>query len=173
MAEKQDQMEEKMDFAQFNMLGNTQDQQVESNPSYYHTLIITDQAGTSTEWQTTDQKKVTMPQAFQEFTLGETTLLELLIVYASGTVPFLRVMPSYWICPKIKQDSLPIGVWRKAKTSTSMIPLVNITGSLQALGSTALELTNKDSFSFILMERRLTHEPEQSYTIPSDVKQFS
>ena len=70
MAEKQDQMEEKMDFAQFNMLGNTQDQQVESNPSYYHTLIITDQAGTSTEWQTSEKEEVTMPQAFKEFTLG-------------------------------------------------------------------------------------------------------
>ena len=31
MAEKQDQMEQQMDFAQFNMLGNTQGQQVESN----------------------------------------------------------------------------------------------------------------------------------------------
>ena len=60
----------------------------------------------------------------------------------------------------------------EGKVSTSMIPLVNITGSLQALGSTALELTKKDSFSFILMEPRLI-VMEQSYTIPSNDKQFS
>ena len=55
MAEKQENLEKQMNLAQFSMLGNTQvqGQQVESNPIYYHTLIITDLAGTSTEWQTT------------------------------------------------------------------------------------------------------------------------
>ena len=65
MAEKQDQMEQQMDVAQFNMLGNTQDQQVESNPSYYHTLIITDHEGTSTEWQTRYSKKPPCPKLFK------------------------------------------------------------------------------------------------------------
>ena len=33
-------------------------------------MIIKDQAGNSTEWQTSEKEEVTMPQAFQEFTLG-------------------------------------------------------------------------------------------------------
>ena len=115
-----------------------------------------------------------MPQAFQEFTLGGDGF--------EGTFDSVRiwnralstVMPSYWICPKTKQDSLPIGVWRKGKASISMIPLVNIMGSLiMLLGSIALEPINKASFSFILMVPRLPSEIEQSYTIPSNDNQFS
>ena len=63
MAEKQENLEKQMNLAQFSMLGNTQvqGQQVESNPIYYHTLIITDREGTSTEWQTTIDHKQKSP----------------------------------------------------------------------------------------------------------------
>ena len=94
--EKQDQMSTN-DFAQFNMLGNTKINKwkaIQLLPYFDHYRPSRDFNRMDTR---IDQKEegVTMPQAFQEFTLGETALLGLLIVYASGTVLFLRVMPSY------------------------------------------------------------------------------
>ena len=71
MAEKQDQMETKMDFAQSNMFGNTKEQQSLANPEYWHTLIITDTSGNLIlEWQSSDKNKVNSPQKYKDFIIG-------------------------------------------------------------------------------------------------------
>ena len=53
MAEKQDQMDEKMEFSESNMLGNAfgapDDQESDYEPTYYHSLVISGGNG-STEW---------------------------------------------------------------------------------------------------------------------------
>jgi len=70
MAEKQDQMEEKMNFSQMNLFGNTSDPQSESEPKYFHTLIVTDSTGESHEWQSSQQVKIKSIPAYQTFSMG-------------------------------------------------------------------------------------------------------
>ena len=77
MAEKQDQMENRMNLSQTNMLGNSyfggtadQSQSPEANPKYYHTLIITNSNNSSKEWTTTIPIEIEGVEAYKALMMG-------------------------------------------------------------------------------------------------------
>ena len=71
MAEKQDQMEGSMNFAQTDMFGNTSGDLSDSNPTYYHTVIITDANGKKqVEWTTREPVAIERTEAYHDFMMG-------------------------------------------------------------------------------------------------------
>ncbi len=70
LAEKQDQMETKMDLSRKNMFGNTADQSPDANPKYYHTLIVTDNNNNSTEWTSSEAEEIDSVEAYNNFIMG-------------------------------------------------------------------------------------------------------
>ena len=69
MAEKQDQMDEKMKSSAADMLGYTGN--LELNPTYYyHTLIITENVTNSSQWISLLPRQVDGVEAFSDFTMG-------------------------------------------------------------------------------------------------------
>jgi hypothetical protein len=178
MAEKQDQLEQQMDVAQFNMLGNTQDQQVESNPSYYHTLIITNQEGTSTEWQTSKKEEVTMSQAFKEFALGGNGF--------AGTFDSVRIWnralstgdAKIWDLPENKAGL--IAHWRMEEGEGKY--LYDNIGEHHGVSNVpdvaspwvgSPRTNQQGQFQFYIDGARVSHELEENYSVPSNDSQFS
>ncbi len=71
LAEKQDQMETKMDLSTQNMFNNVagQSSEEEVNPEYYHTIIITNKDGESAEWRS-DAQNINNIETFDDFYIG-------------------------------------------------------------------------------------------------------
>ncbi len=76
MAKKQDQMESSMELSQTTMfgstamLGGTTDPSSKANPTYYHTLIVTESEGHSTEWTSTTPQEIERVEAYKNFIMG-------------------------------------------------------------------------------------------------------
>ncbi|MCA1745056.1 MAG: LamG domain-containing protein [Bacteroidales bacterium] len=73
MAEKQDQMENKMEFSQTDMLGNVfgnTPASSEHNPGYYHTLLVTKEDGSTQKWTSETAKAVEKVEAYKDFVMG-------------------------------------------------------------------------------------------------------
>lgn len=73
MAEKQDQMENKMAFSQADMLGNVfgnGSASSEANPQYYHTLLVTTEDGSTQKWTSATAVEVKKVEAYQDFVMG-------------------------------------------------------------------------------------------------------
>lgn len=71
MAQRQDQMNNIMKLAETNMFGNFTDQSSDPDPSYYHTLIVTDSDDNSTQWISLEAKKMERVEAFQDLIIGD------------------------------------------------------------------------------------------------------
>ncbi len=72
MAEKQDQMESKVELSQTNMFGNsiTASSESEYNQKYYHTFIIT-KSDNSVKESTSEQQQVESVEAYKDFVMGK------------------------------------------------------------------------------------------------------
>jgi hypothetical protein len=76
MAEKQDQMENRLELSQTNMfgsgvLGNQADPSSDPNPQYYHTLIVTKSDGSTTEWTSIVPATIVRVETFENLVMGE------------------------------------------------------------------------------------------------------
>ncbi len=73
MAEKQDQMENKMAFSQADMLGNVFGNGAassEANPKYYHTLLVTTEDGSTQKWTSSTAVEGKKVEAYRDFVMG-------------------------------------------------------------------------------------------------------
>ncbi|MEM6264850.1 MAG: LamG-like jellyroll fold domain-containing protein, partial [Bacteroidota bacterium] len=70
MAEKQDQMDEQMGFAQTSMLGGSPSSSDDPDPRYYHTLVVTQEDGSCQEWTSNAPRKASVVEAFQDLVMG-------------------------------------------------------------------------------------------------------
>lgn len=71
MAEKQNQMDEKLGLSTASMFGlSPSPSEEDPNPKYFHSLVVTQEDGASKTWTSTISKKVDRVEAFKNFILG-------------------------------------------------------------------------------------------------------